>query len=192
MRILIDCDGVLANFTKACLDYINTCTGEQYAESDVTQHDIFAAVGQSHLRNDFMEDCAWRYGFCMGIEPYADIRKHVEELRKLGHVICVTAPLLGIPRWHHERTVWLGKHAGFPHQDVIFSQQKQCVSGDVFIDDNPDNCQAWQAHNSGGLTILWDMPYNMDFDCQGTRIVRIGDWESLIGAVALRMGNYGP
>lgn len=180
-RILLDCDGVLADFCTACFDLIEKHSGDRHTHEEVTHWDLFTVVGKAHLK-PLMKETAAKSGWCLSFPMYAGAQDFVKRLHELGDVVIVTSPMT-TPYWAYERTVWLEQHFGIPKGRIVHTEGKQFVKGDVLIDDADDNCLKWHAEYPDALTLLWDAPYNRQVDLTGTGIVRVRNWAEALAAV---------
>lgn len=176
-RILLDCDGVLADFCSLCFDFIEKNTGKKFAYEDVTQWDIFEALDVKHLENDFRSYIA-EGGKCLEIKPYAKSIAAIADLKKDFEIVVVTSPL-NVSSWVVERTEWLKKHFEFKKEDVIFATRKECVSGDFIIDDHVENCFAWKEQHHNGIAMLWNAPYNQTKLTKSLGITRVHGWDEV-------------
>jgi 5'-nucleotidase len=176
-RILLDCDGVLADFCSLCFDFIEKNTGKRFKHEDVTQWDVFKALGVSHLENDFREYLA-QGGMCSSINPFPEAIEAVKCLKNDYEVIMVTSPL-HVSSWVVERTEWLKKHFEFKKEDIIFATKKECVSGDFIIDDHVENCLAWKEQHNNGIALLWDAPYNQTKLTNWSGVTRVHGWDEV-------------
>ncbi len=150
-RILVDCDGVLADFTGA------VCRHFQRPLSSVTNWDYAKAWGYNSAifwRDDMHFVRA--PGFCASLGVLVDVRAAIDELRKLGEVLIVTSPMHNAPSWCGERIEWLRKF-GVAENEIIFTSRKELIRGDVLIDDGPSNLEACREFMT---TIAIHAPYN--------------------------------
>ena len=134
--ILLDIDGVLADFEGAVR---RTCAEVGHDLAAVTAHnftDNLPALIYAHYVG-----ASTQFGWCSAIEPYVGAYAFVADLRTLGDVVAVTAPLRHCPTWESERRAWLLKHVGI--RDVVSTRRKDLVWGDVLVEDNEDNLRAW-------------------------------------------------
>lgn len=157
-RVLLDVDGVLADFHSAAVDLMEALFGlripiERFVTWDVT--DVLNKV-----QRDECNAAIARPGFATSIKPCKGATEGVLELRSFAEVLFVTSPHVMSPTWAHERTEWLRRHFDASHGEVIHAFRKHSVSGDVFLDDKPSNVLDWQEHNLNGIGLLWDTPYN--------------------------------
>lgn len=179
--VLLDCDGVMADFVTAALDVVHDLTGERYPTEAVTTWEIFESIGDRALA----ERCYGAMnapGFCLErIRPYPGAAEAVGALREVADVFVVTAPFR-TAHWIHERTTWLERHLGFAASQVIFARHKHVVRGDVFVDDKPDHVRAWDRGRRGcdGRGFLWDQIYNRD----ATDLPRLHGWDALLREVS--------
>lgn len=155
--VLLDCDGVLADFVGHMIARLNA---HGHAIPEVKKYDFLRAFDEpvGVLARRLLEDPAhWAH-----IPPY-DVRAQVDALRSDGHdVVCVTSPWLSCASWCSVRRDWLKRHFGFHHNDVIVTARKHLVRGDAFIDDRWDAVAAWGNANPMGLALLMDRSWTKD------------------------------
>ena len=95
-RVLLDVDGVLADFLTPALAFVEKLTGKTYQEADMTTWDIFEVVGKE-WEQPFFEACN-RPGFAASLAVYPGAQEGVARLREVAEVYIVTSPL------NHNRT----------------------------------------------------------------------------------------
>ena len=156
--VLLDCDGVLSDFTRAAVALVNEFTGKNYKSSDVTTWEVFDSIPEPEARREVYRILKGPGG-CESIPVYPDAVEGVKKLREMAHIICVTSPFKGSPTWAHEREVWLEKHFGADISYVIHTRHKERIHGEVFIDDKPEHVLGWLDYWSNSidpvLPILW-------------------------------------
>jgi len=192
--ILLDVDGVLADFCAGYLGLIEEITGIRYGNAVITDWSItkspFFAVAarESGIDVDALTAKCWkrakRIGFCSSLPVIggAETIAAVRELRKIGHVEVLTSPLAGAPTWMSERVEWLERHFDFAPDDVHFVSKKFRVAGDVLVDDKPSHIIEWMDANVGGTGLLWTQPYNAQ-PVPNLDIRRVDSWSSIIEIV---------
>jgi len=157
LTILLDIDGVLADFCTAYLAVLNRQTGRRHVPADVTTwqfHDSVASKLEDH--NVWAE--AGRRGFCRDLAAYPGADDFLARLRIYGRVVAVTAPA-STAYWASERTDWL-RCRGFATKDIVLAHDKTLVQGDILIDDSAANVRAYaQAHPDREVALL-DRPWN--------------------------------
>jgi 5'(3')-deoxyribonucleotidase len=182
--ILLDCDGVIADFVHTALKFTESRTGKKYTPSDVSKWDIFESLGHPELWNQFNLFCEVE-GTCLDILPYPESLDPVAALKSKYDVVIVTSPVDAKP-WMHERAVWLKQHFNIERKKVIFANEKHHVMGDVLIDDKPSNIIGWCEANPHGLGILWDQPYNRAELSLPSNSTRLSTWESVVSHITSR------
>jgi 5'(3')-deoxyribonucleotidase len=151
LRILLDCDGVLAHFTRTFLEYF----GSTARDEDINRFDIAKALGMpadSYAR--FGADVGW-LNLCSVIPPYPGARAFVAALQARHDVYACTSPLNAA--WLSQRAAWLERHVGIPLKQQIHCADKSLVAGGVLIDDAIHNCAAFP-----GRSILFAQPWNAE------------------------------
>jgi 5'(3')-deoxyribonucleotidase len=136
MRLGIDLDGVVANFTRGWMDFYNREFGTDLAEADSTRwNDV---VELTHFENigEF-----WRWSSDLDgrslfwhLEPFDGAVEALETLSNDGHqiVIITTKPRFAVEDTHE----WIAKH-GIPADEVHILEDKWLVECEVYLDDGP-------------------------------------------------------
>lgn len=178
MRILLDVDGVTADFMSQSFLHLSEVGGPKLTHQDIVTFDLLSFVPE-RFRNLLLR--SWKeQHFCLTIPLYEGSKEAVQELRALGEVVFVTAPMEGSPHWHWERTQWIKEHFGSDGKDIIFATKKQHVVGDVLIDDRLDNLLDWQKSHPNGIPILWSVPYYARLNPMPPGVVSCDSWEGLL------------
>ncbi len=189
-RVLVDVDGVVADFTGATLPHINRILGTSHGPDAVTGY-RFSQVFDMNADQVTALHLAWGVpGFCQRIAPFTGAAAGVQQLAQISDVYAVTMPLSALETWTAERDRWLWTHLEIPQNRVIHAHgtAKAIVSGDVLIEDNGDNLAAWLLANPDGIGILWSRPYNQDVDVG----LRVSTWAEVIDLVKLTLDYVAP
>jgi 5'(3')-deoxyribonucleotidase len=157
--VLMDCDGVLADFITATLDRLHAVSGQKYEHDRISTWEVFSSLPPEALvHQSRVYEYLKQAGGCLGIPMYAGAQEGVWRLQEIAEVIIVTSPFKGGRTWTHEREEWLEKYFQISHENVIHAKRKEFVSGDFLIDDKPSNLQAWRATHPLGRPIYWKNP----------------------------------
>ena len=164
IRVLVDVDGVLADFPAAVLQFCNTygCApgARPWVLEDVKEHDILKALRLEHLQERLDTWCA-DTDMCRSLPLYDGAQAFVEELKSFAEVVIVTASYGAVPNWNHARLAWLEEHFGIDKADVVFAKRKELVAGNMLIDDKLRNIDAWRnAWGHQGCAAVFDRPWN--------------------------------
>lgn len=172
MRLFLDVDGVLADFSAGWLEMAREETGWKHGNGVITHWNaaeslFFAELAKATNRDAAELDAAvWkrvnRVGFCAGLSVIEGAREFVQALGEIEgvEVEYLTTPMDTSPTWTTERKEWLHRHFGAKAKDVHFSAKKGLFRGNMLLDDKPSNCLEWARENFGGRALLWDAPYN--------------------------------
>lgn len=163
IKIAIDADGVLRNFTAGALVIIKEMTGKTFSLADVTAFNFSKALGLSEAEiMRVMTAISSRRGFVTALPPYAEARQGVQRLRDLGDVFCVTTPWESPwgtnPWWRAESEAWLALHIGI--DNVHHADDKTAYEADVFVDDRSRNVRDWAAAWPGRTAVFWRTSHN--------------------------------
>jgi 5'(3')-deoxyribonucleotidase len=202
---LIDCDGVLADFTSMFQDIVKEKFGIAARASDGKNWDHFDYPEVRDIKEE-----VWKYllstpGLIRGLKKFPYTDELLSRLRAIGKVICVTSvvsledsqweeiheeankeydiPKLFIPHggyYPSERVSWLRTEAGFSRTETMLVYEKYRVEGDIFIDDKPSNVVQWADRwfKHGGVPVLWSTP-DRRFPIEDTRIFQTSSVDEL-------------
>ena len=178
-RVLLDVDGVLADFLNEFLEFGNSLTGVRYKKEDIKKWDIFSYFDEENCKKciKYLSDP----GFAAGLEPYEGSKAALEKIKELAELFIVTVPVYSSVTWVYERTMWLKKHFNINSDQIVYTASKELVTGDIFVDDRPEHVSAWKHQNPSGIAILWSQEYNKLSEdiCD----YRINDWNTLVQIV---------
>lgn len=160
VTLLLDCDGVMADYVGRVLQDARTLYGKEIDPGDIHEWDVYADVARiagkpyAQVKED-MIGMLHQPGWCAGIRPLPGAVDGVRSLRAMRphvDVHVVTAPWHSSPYWFNERLEWLKVHFGVQAKDVTFTHRKQDVSGPrsgltVFVDDKPQAVREWVEDN---------------------------------------------
>lgn len=154
--ILLDTDGIIANFLGAVFRLAQGTCGGTYRLEDVVSWNFMEVFPKEH-HPAILKGISGE-GFCLDIPEADGAREGVRRLSELGDVWLPTSPWKS-PYWMWERQLWLERF-GIDSNRVMHVKDKTLIGGDVLIEDNLDNAEAWAARHKDGVAIVWDAPYN--------------------------------
>lgn len=167
-RVLLDCDGVLSDFSKGICDVVNLITGRDTKPSDITQWDFNKALELDEHDAAAVKRKLDRVSFWESLKPCEGAIEGVNLLAARAEIYVVTSPWYSCEGWEAARREWLYRHFEIERERVIPTAAKHVISGDFFVDDKTSNLREWRAANPTGTGIRWIAPYN-----------RLGPWEGL-------------
>lgn len=184
-KLLLDVDGILTDFHAAVANVAAEAgfpvSVEQMPEWGMS--DSLRALGAPQPVIDRCMTAMGSDGFNEKLEPDPDAVRHLPLLRQAADVTFVTSPNPGSSTWMSERVAWMRRHFDVEPRDIVFSCDKRMVSGDAFVDDNPQNVLDWAQRHPSALSALWDKPYNKSSKIRR----RIRSWPELVDmAIFLR------
>lgn len=148
-QILLDCDGVLADFVTASLEL----HGKTFEDANVDKWDYFHDWGVTD--REFFEPMG--YDFWANIEPFPWAQDLLNVLSKHEVTIC-TAPILN-PECFAAKAEWINKHFDIPFQNIMIGKKKWLMAGNgILVDDSEKNIEKFRA--AGGRAYLFPQPYN--------------------------------
>ena len=174
-RVLVDVDGVLADFGGATSRTLAALGGQPFDPEALTNWDL-----NDHIGGHKEEMCrAWRSeGWCSNIRPYSNAVEGIKQLSAIADIYYVTAPFYEAPHWMWERLNWLKQWVGATDYQVSFTHAKYLVDGDFMVEDRPKNIKAWADAHPDRTVVIWDQPYTRDIGPIPNSF-RTRDWDAL-------------
>lgn len=159
MRLGIDLDGVMANFTKGWMYFYNREFGTQLAVEDSQRWGD--PVNLTHFPdiNEFWEwtsDLDGRSLF-WHLEPFPGALEAVRSLADAGHdiIIVTMKPNFAVEDTHE----WVGKHQ-IPAAEVHILEDKWRIKCDVYLDDAPHILAGLVRHRPEATVCRYIRPWN--------------------------------
>lgn len=180
-EILLDIDGVAANFIEGCIPVAQDILGRKVHHDDIDQFMIERALGMSEEQTAELYKHVMSEGWCRALPAYEGAKEAVAEMRQYADVIPVTAHLFSSKHWVYERDAWILEHLGIPQTDIVHTHRKFQIDGDVLIDDKVSHLATWCARRPQKRGVLFKRRYNekerwtTDF-----RIDVIDGWPALV------------
>lgn len=161
-RLLLDVDGVVADFIELYLGLANTTLNRTYTRADAEKGwRVDKSLGLTRKEKDMVESKLSDPGRALELQVLPGAVDAVRELSTLVDIYFVTSPWYSSPTWMHDRSNWLKEHFGSVGKQVIHTKHKHVCVGDYFVDDKIENVNKWAAHHEDKMSILWGQPWNM-------------------------------
>lgn len=176
--LLLDCDGVLADFTAGLFKEMAPDKNPE----DLTSY--FLGEYFSPAEMDRIHALLETREFWASLPPVKGALEGVAKLREKFEIFVVSSPWISCDGWETVRREWLLANFGISHNRLISCVSKDLVDGDVFVDDKIDTVRAWAQARDRGLAILFMRPYNRDAslatDYPFRTLFRAADWDHLV------------
>ena len=164
MLILLDQDGVLADFERGFRDAWNLRYRDQMSALPPRARKSFRLTDDYPLRlSDAVRSIYEATGFYRDLPPMPGAREGVHALLEEGHDVRIcTSPLTVWRNCVPEKYEWVERHLGADFlQRLIVTRDKTLVRGHVLVDDKPrvDGAEMplWRH-------VIFDAPYNASVD----------------------------
>ena len=159
LRLGIDLDGVVANFTAGWMRFYNQQFGANLEVADSKRwHDL---VDLTHFNNidEFWEWSAKLNGHSIfwHLETFPGALPALEELDSAGHriVIITTKPDFAVADTHE----WI-ETQGIPADEVHITERKWQVDCDIYLDDGPYVLPGLLRHRPDRVICRYVRPWN--------------------------------
>lgn len=167
MRVIIDMDGTIADFTTASFAKVEELYGIKMTKADAYKPKTAQLVWErmtdeqrakyNDHRELYGEICD--VGFFYNIKPFEGAIEQVRRLAEAGAEICFVTKVLNWDRCPPEKDAWLKKY--FPEMKyyllmVDSVHSKQCVEADFIVDDDPRVL----ADIDGPIPVMMKQPWN--------------------------------
>lgn len=179
--VLLDVDGVLADFVAKYLDDLYALTGVRHTKAEVNDWEIKNALNLSKEVELRMVAKIEEEGWCYNIPILPDAQEGVQALREIANVHIVTSPWWSSTYWAGERYRWLKDHFNFSYKEVTQTHSKHKMHGDYLVDDKHGTLVKWKEAHSEGVPILWGTPHNINDDATW----RVNSWDQLLQMVSM-------
>uniref|UniRef100_A0A8C5WDV6 5',3'-nucleotidase, mitochondrial n=1 Tax=Leptobrachium leishanense TaxID=445787 RepID=A0A8C5WDV6_9ANUR len=144
LRVLVDMDGVLADFEGGFLKkYQSRYPGEPFIELEDRRG--FWVSEQYENRKPGLREKAisiWEAkDFFLDLDPIEGAVEAVKEMARLSNtdVFICTSPIKRYEYCPYEKYAWVEKHLGHEFlEQIVLTRDKTVVSADLLIDDRPD------------------------------------------------------
>lgn len=170
-RIICDVDDVLANFVGGVAELV----GRPLVPKQWT----FIENELAPTEYEMVQLVLKRGGFWRMLKEVPGMRDGIAALREAGHeVVFATSPWASCREWWHERVNWIVMHASAKRQDCVAIIRKELLEGDAFIDDRPENVEAWIAAHPNKHAYLFTAFCNAGTTILGHPRVHLFDWSA--------------
>lgn len=194
MIILVDVDGVVAQFYQSMLKHVSRIAAVRFygneklanslRYSDVTTYWCYDQMPEEHVR--IAKEVTSQDGFWQNLPEVPLAVEAINKLHKQHTVIFVTHPTTTCPTWAAARLQWLQRRFPWVTPDsLIVTAAKQYVDGDVLIEDAAHNLESWlnerylRNPNRDYKGFLFYAPYNRH------KKVQYG-WQGILKALRIR------
>jgi 5'(3')-deoxyribonucleotidase len=159
VRLGIDLDGVVANFTKGWIDFYNRDFGTELTPDQVVTWDGVTEITHFEKMSEF-----WRWSSDLDgrslfwhLEPFPDALEALHRLDRDGHEIVI---LTMKPSFAKDDTqAWIAGQ-GIPTKEVHILTDKWRIDCDVYLDDAPHVLEDLVANRPDRLVCRYVRPWN--------------------------------
>lgn len=178
MHILVDMDGVIANWGKQWDHVLDTHWPEARAPRHHQQTSFDLKAGLDAYDRDVVDMVMNHPNFYRDLDPFEGAAQAITNMQADGHTVTIcTSPWLSNKTCVADKLEWLERHIGEGWSSkAVITGDKTLVHGDILIDDKP---HIKGAHTPTWEHVLFDQPYNRDV-ANKQRITGWANWSTQI------------
>lgn len=158
MVALVDVDSVVLDLNRAFLEPL----GIMIPPEKITDWDVFGLISETDRKRVFALFNDPKFWEDPPIVPGA--QEGIRALQEKYRIVWVTSPWYDCLDWENIRRRWLAEKFGTTNGDVIITEQKYMIDGDILVDDRPKHIEKWQKAHPKGQAWLFDSPFNKFWD----------------------------
>ncbi len=149
-RLLVDCDGVLADTMGYALKIVNHEENVNIIHADIRDY----WFDELPVKKDVFVDVLRTKGFYRELGVITGAVEAVNRLREQYDVVVCTAPMPGAEGCEGEKREWLAQHfdSDFAEQAIVIPDKSK-VQGKAIIEDNP-------FIQGDFKVVMFDQPWN--------------------------------
>lgn len=172
LRILIDMDDTIEHLLSTWIKCLNSRYKTSVKQDEVTQWDLqvaFPSLTKEQIHAPLEEESFWQQ-----VEPTDGAAEVIQWMMEQGHeVYIVTASAYRTIKPKMEQVLF--KHFPFlTWNNVIITNHKQMINGDILIDDAPHNLIGGKY-----IKVLMDAPHNQSFNEEEHGMLRVTNWDEV-------------
>lgn len=166
LDVVLDVDGVLADFVAATLRYLLEKHRVEIRPSHINVWDIVSVPEIKPYKEDLWK--AWaQKGYAQNLPVIEGTQETVALLRRYANIKFATAPMKANPTWIKERNAWLRRYFDARTVDITHTDKKSVVPGHFFVDDKPANIEEYAGVHKDAHVFLRLWPYNLSWAGMG-------------------------
>lgn len=176
LTILVDMDDTIENLCEAWVAELNKRHGTRVKTTDIREWDMckaFPTLTTRQIYAPLFDEAFWDT-----VKPIDGAADALFKLKSEGHrIVIVTASHPDTVSMKMNRVLF--KYFPFlTYKDVVIASQKDLISGDVVIDDNPLNLNRENICKT--LNILFSAPHNRSFNEEDAGFFRADTWDAAL------------
>jgi 5'-nucleotidase len=161
MLVLLDMDGVLADFETGFLNHWLRLHPEKGHVPIAERKSFYIDDDYPEAHRSFVGSIFERERFYAELPPIAGAIAGLRAMQAAGHEVRIcTSPLTAYRYCVPEKYEWVERHIGADFiPNVMITKDKTLVAGDVLVDDRPE-VKGWRKPD--WVHVLYDQPYNRE------------------------------
>lgn len=163
MILLIDMDQTICDLITPFLKIYNRECNDNLTINDITEYNLANFV-KSEYKHKVVEIFTTP-GFFLNLEPLPYSIEVLNRLKRSHSIWIVTKPMKG--KSVDEKVEWVRHYLPFLESNLIFTDKKYMIRGDMLFDDCPEYIADFHSN-----TVVMDYPYNRNVRAD----FRVNNW----------------
>lgn len=184
LTVLVDMDDTIEDLLGAWVSALNQQYGLEVNKDSVTDWDVTKAFPKLTKPQVFAP--LYSEGFWKTVKPIDGAADALQRLINDGHTLYVVTSSFHENLSAKMTNVLFKYFPFFRWEDVIITDHKQLVKGDVLVDDGVHNLEGGDY-----LKILMDAPHNRGYDAEAGGMYRADDWNEVYELITQYAGLLG-
>lgn len=177
MTILVDMDDTIEQLLQAWVRRINEEYNRNVAYEDIRSWDVSEAY--PGLTREQVYAIPMQPGFWRTVEPVPGAAEALLRLMDAGHEVYIVTATLQDNIQEKMNDLLFRYFPFLSWNQVIITDRKQMIRGDVLIDDGVHNLEGGEY-----AKILVTAPHNKNYDAEANGMIRVHDWDEIEAAIS--------
>ncbi len=172
LTILVDLDDTMTDLLSAWVSWLNAMHGLEISCKDIKEWDMtkaFPSLTAEEIYSPFHCSSFWHT-----VQPKQGASEVLQQIKADGHdIFVVTATNYRTMSAKFDACLF-GNFPFLHWSDVIVTNNKQMVNGDILIDDGIHNLEGGKYEK-----ILMTAPHNVAYNAEANGMHRVKDWDDV-------------
>jgi 5'(3')-deoxyribonucleotidase len=183
MRIIIDQDAIVCQWTERIIEWWNEDMGTSVTMDDITDWNTHNCLGPQGKY--FIRSCIRYPEFYRDLDAVPGAIEGTRRLMEAGHDVIMASACPKMAAISYVGKIeWLRREMPFfPLENFVSIQRKSLLQGDLLFDDGSHNIREW--NDTARFSVVMDYPWNQDLGKlrYPMMVGRVKDWSEFLNVV---------